>query len=287
MNYLKSRKIIIPGMMLMIIIITGLWFFIIYSQNSPLVLNAGKTIKERILVPDGYERIQYNKESFAEWLRNLALKKDGTPVKLHNGRNTIFQHKHAAVIDIDTGRKDLQQCADCIIKLRAEYLRGRKRFADLHFNFTSGDRSDWQRWANGWRPVVRGNRVTWRKSEQYDGSDASFRRWLDNVFYYAGTISISRDFEKVKDISRIRPGDFFVDAGSPGHAVLIVDVAEHVSSGEKIFLLAQGFMPAQDMHLLKNLVNSAISPWFSSRFGEVLSTPDWDFQAKHLRRLTE
>jgi hypothetical protein len=127
--------------------------------------------------------------------------------------------------------------------------------------------------------------VTWRKSEPRDGSHASFRRWLDNIFYYAGTISISREFKKVEDISRIRPGDFFVDAGSPGHAVLVVDIAEHVSSGEKIFLLAQGFMPAQDMHILKNLVDSGISHWFSSRFGEVLNTPDWDFQAKHLRRI--
>lgn len=33
------------------------------------------------------------------------------------------------------------------------------------------------------------------------------------------------------------------------------------NKGEKIYLLAQGFMPAQDIHVLVNFVDTDLSPW--------------------------
>lgn len=247
----------------------------------------GKTVAERFPPPAGFKRTVYPENSYQSWLQRLPLK-DGCPqIRLYDGSKLLFRHHHCAVVDMNIGKRDLQQCADTIIRLRAEYLWKMKRYGDLHFNFTSGDRSDWLRWRDGFRPVVNGNKVKFVNKESKDGSYLNFRRWLDNVFYYAGTISISRDYSKLNDASAIRPGDFFVEAGSPGHAVIIVDVAVNPKTGSKVMLLAQGFMPAQEMHILKNPNSDSLSPWYPVRFGEVLETPQWDFTPKHLRRIPD
>ncbi len=55
-------------------------------------------------------------------------------------------------------------------------------------------------------------------------------------------------------------------------------------SGELVFLLAQSFMPAQEIHVLKNAVDPDKSPWVSAWFGATLVTPEWTFNAKDLKR---
>ena len=80
-------------------------------------------------------------------------------------------------------------------------------------------------------------------------------------------------------------GDFLVEGGSPGHAVIVMDIAEDKTSGRKIFLLAQGFMPAQEMHILKNPMSGKISPWYALEEMDTIRTPEWDFKWKHLRRM--
>ena len=79
----------------------------------------------------------------------------------------------AAVIALDLGNQDLQQCADTILRLRAEYLwrLGRTHpdaLRAIAFRFTSGDRSSWLRWADGYRPVIRGPRATFEKRARPD-----------------------------------------------------------------------------------------------------------------------
>lgn len=257
------------------------------NNSSAQVNTQGKTIAERLPPPAGFKRSVYPKNSFQSWLQNLPLK-DGCPqIKLYDGSKLLFRNHHCAVVDMNIGNRDLQQCADTIIRLRAEYLWKMKRYGDLHFNFTSGDRSNWLKWRDGFRPVVKGNSVKFVNKESKDGSYINFRRWLDNVFYYAGTISISRDYPKLNDASAIRPGDFFVEAGSPGHAVIVVDVAVNPKTGSKLMLLAQGFMPAQEMHILKNPNSDSLSPWYPVKFGPVIETPQWDFKLKHLRRIPD
>jgi hypothetical protein len=34
------------------------------------------------------------------------------------------------------------------------------------------------------------------------------------------------------------------------------------TAGKRLCLLAESFMPAQDIHLLRNTANSSISPWY-------------------------
>ena len=78
-------------------------------------------------------------------------------------------------------------------------------------------------------------------------------------------------------------GYVFIKGGYPGHAVIVMDVAEN-ETGEKVFLLAQSYMPAQDMHILKNPNNPALSPWYSIDETQDLRTPEWTFSWDQLRR---
>ena len=69
----------------------------------------------------------------------------------------------------------------------------------------------------------------------------------------------------------MRIGDFFIQGGFPGHAVIIVDMAEAIEpktggGRRKYFLLAQSYMPAQDMHVLRNPAGE--SPWYAFDTGE-------------------
>ncbi len=53
------------------------------------------------------------------------MKPAGAPVLTYTGAPKWRQDVHVAVIDIDVGKRDLQQCADAIMRLRGEWLYGR------------------------------------------------------------------------------------------------------------------------------------------------------------------
>ena len=195
----------------------------------------------RIGCPKGFQRVAADAGSFAHWLRHLPLKPGRPEVRLFDGRAKRNQEAHDAVIDIDVGARDLQQCADAVIRLRAEYLYATGQADRVHFNFTSGDRADFARWADGFRPVVRGNEVAWRRSAAPDGSPGSFRRYLDVVFSYAGSYSLSRELRSVSDVGDIQAGDVWIRGGFPGHAAIVIDVAADGRTGRKAFLLALSY----------------------------------------------
>lgn len=56
--------------------------------------------------------------------------------------------------------------------------------------------------------------------------------------------------------------------------------------GKKVFLLAQSYMPAQHTHVLVNPNNRGLSPWYelSATDEGYLTTPEWTFQKKDLKR---
>jgi hypothetical protein len=241
------------------------------------------TIASEITPPEGYERVEVTAESFAYWLRHLPIKKEDTPVYLYDGRKKGNQDAHCAVVDIDTGTRDLQQCADAVIRLRGEYLYSRGLYSAIHCNFTSGDEASFTRWAAGYRPKVNGNEVQWVKKADQDSSYLNFRRYLTTVYIYAGTYSLSKELKPRGNSNEMQIGDVFIEGGFPGHAVIVVDMAENKQNGKKVFLLAQSFMPAQDVHVLKNPDNAGLSPWYALDFGRTLRTPEWQFKESDLR----
>jgi hypothetical protein len=224
------------------------------------------TLAERTPPPAGFKRVPAEPGSFGEWLRGLPVKPSDAQVHLYDGRAKWNQDHHVAVIDIDTGARDLQQCADAVMRLRAEYLLGAGRARDIAFNYTDGKR---QRFTG--------------KPEDYKG----FRRYMDRIFSYAGSYSLERELQPVP-FATMRIGDVVIKGGFPGHAVLVVDMAQHETTGEKRFLVMQSFMPAQDMHVLKNPKSTDGTPWYAMPGdGQQLVTPEWTFPAGSLRRFKD
>ena len=253
------------------------------QKNSPFIQAEGTNIETRIKPPVGFERVAAAPGSFAAYLRKITLKPAGTGVLLYNGLPKLNQ-VHVAVMDIDVGNRDLQQCADAVMRLRADYLFAQKRYADIHFNFTNGFNCNYSKWREGYRVKVSGNQVSWYKKGVVDGTYKTFRNYLDMVYSYAGTLSLEKELKPVK-YNEMTIGDVLIRGGSPGHAVIVVDMAQNPKTGEKLFLLAQSYMPAQDIHILQNPNDPKLSPWYSTNSsGEAVLTPEWDFVKGNLRR---
>lgn len=241
---------------------------------------ASTTLLDAIAPPLGFERTSAGSGSFAAWLRTLPMKPAGAPVKLYSGAVKPRQDVHVAVVDIDTGARDLQQCADAIMRLRAEWLYATGRKAEIAFTFTGGGRVSYARYANGERPDESGKR--WSVKGRADTSYAGFRKYLDLVYAFAGTASLERELKPVA-VGDLQVGDVFIKGGFPGHAVLVVDLAVHPLTKAKRFLLVQSYMPAQDIHVLKNPANGDGSPWYAPPDG-ALVTPEWTFATGTLKR---
>lgn len=250
------------------------------NHSSSSLLNIeGTTIKERFLVPQGYERVKTDEGTFMHYLQNLPLKPHGSKVKYYDGREKL-KDVYLAVVDYSLGDRDLQQCADGVMRLRAEYLYSMERFDEIHFNFVSGFKAEFSKWAQGKGILVEGNQVTWTNNSRNNNSYESFQKYLDIVYAYASTLSLEKELIK-KELKDISIGDVFIQGGSPGHCVIVVDMAKKEDSDEVIFMLAQSYMPAQDIQIL--IGDEIDSPWFSASIDENLITPEWTFRIGDLK----
>jgi hypothetical protein len=213
-----------------------------------------------IPLPQGYSRMPADSHSFTHWLRNTALKQNNT-VYLFDGRQKLNQSAQFAVLDISVGNKDLQQCADAVMRLRAEYLFSGKQYAAI--SFTDNENGKYVFTA----PYTKEH----------------FTTFMTTVFGYCGSASLSKQLKPVIDFAAIKPGDVLIRGGFPGHAVIVMDVAAD-TSGHTIFMLAQSYMPAQDIHILNNPIASHLSPWYEVTNDKDLITPEYLFYTKELKQ---
>jgi hypothetical protein len=246
-----------------------------YDINTALI--------NQIPLPKGYERVDVSRNSLGDWLRYLPLKPRGSKVLLYNGSEKNG-NVHAAVVNIDVGKKDLQQCADAVMRLKAEYHYSRGEFDKIHFKFTSGDNVTFDDWRFGRKPKISGNKVTFTpKTNTANNSYANFKSYMEMIFNYAGTASLSKELKR-KEVANIQAGDVFIIGGFPGHAMLVMDVAKN-KDGKTIFLLSQSYMPAQSIHIVKNFnaESKTLGCWYSNDFEINLDTPEYTFGREDLK----
>ena len=231
----------------------------IEEEAESYINEDGNCIKDRISVPKGFTRVSYKKKSLGAFLRSYPLCEAGQPVLLYDGTEKGNQNAHVAVFDMDVTDGDLQQCADSVIRMYAEYFYKQKQYDKMKFQFVNGFSCDFDKWSQGMRVSVNGNDTSWYQEANTDDSKETFESYLRTVFSYASTLSMEKESEPIK-LEDIEVGDIFIRGGSPGHVVMVVDVCEN-EKGEKAFLLAQGYMPAQRFHILKNPEHED-DPWY-------------------------
>ena len=85
-----------------------------WQEHPPMV-----TLVSKFPVPQGYERVTVQPKTYSHWLRHLPIRTDRTNVLSFRGYR--LSRPSAAIVAIDVGTRDLQQCADSVIRLHAEY----------------------------------------------------------------------------------------------------------------------------------------------------------------------
>lgn len=230
---------------------------VIAMQKPPVNINPYAAIN-KIPLPEGYTRDTASESSFTHYLRNMGLKKDQT-VYLYNGQPKLNQTAQFALLNISTGNTDLQQCADAVMRLRAEYLFQQKEYSRIVFTDN--------------------NRAVYALTLPYTRDH--FDKYLKRVFGMCGSASLAKQLKPVATFAAIAPGDVLIRGGFPGHAVIVMDVAVN-PGGKKIYLLAQSYMPAQDIHVLVNPINSDLSPWYEVNDEIFIQTPEYTFRQQEL-----
>lgn len=257
----------------------------IKQDKQNIVIHKNENIlQNRYEPPKRFVRVKVEENSFGEFLRNSELKPYSEKVKYYNGKTKPSQGIYDSVLKVDIGDKDLHQCADAIMLLKAEYLYKNKKYDEISFNFVNGFEAKYINWVKGYKIKVSNNKATWHKQGEYDDSYENFRKYMDMVFAYSGTLSLEKEAKEV-DINDMKIGDIFIVGGSPGHAAIVMDMAENKKTGEKVFMLAQSYMPAQETQILINPNDEKLSPWYSLQFEDKLKTPEWNFEKTNLKSI--
>lgn len=214
--------------------------------------------------------------SWQHFLRHLPSR-PGEVVD-YTGAPIPNQGKHTAVLLYDVGRRDLQQCADALMRLRAEYLFDRGQYDRIAFHFTSGDGYSFNDYCRGLRPRLRGSRVAFVEGAPVAISHRALRAYLEIVYTYAGTISLARELRPAPGFAI---GTIIIRPGSPGHCCIIVDEASR-KDGTRVYKLAEGYTPAQSIYILKNSADG--SPWHALKEGEPVLTASYHFTSYLMRQ---
>ncbi|WP_299208062.1 DUF4846 domain-containing protein [uncultured Dokdonia sp.] len=254
-----------------------------YVVPTTLIHKEGITIKTRIKVPEGFARVVSEEQTFSHYIQNYQLKEASAQVINYDGNPYIYQAGHVGVLEVPVPSNGLQQCADALIRIRSEYLWSTNRKDEIGFKFTSGHYCSWKKYAEGYRPKISGNTVTFSKTATPNDSKENFYKYLTLIYTYAGTYSLSQELKKVANHSEIRIGDLLIYPGFPGHVIMVGDIIEN-EQGERRFAFFQGNTPAQSVHIIKNGSNTKMSPWYDIKDKTTLETPIYTFSSFEMVR---
>jgi hypothetical protein len=253
---------------------------------QPFVHAAGRTVDSRFTLPPGYVRIPVEETSYAAYLRTLPLLPHGTQVKYYDGTLKPNNGIYAGVVFIDVGLEDLQQAPEVCIRLRGEYLFKQQQYNKISFTISNHKRVSYVNWVEGLKMIIDG-KTYWTKSPTDADRYPTFKRYLEFIFTHGDIETLLNDVQRCS-LEHLQPGDMFIQVARPGHVVIVVDVAEHTVTGDRIFLLAQSYKPAQSLQILINPGDPNLSPWYSaSAIDDKITTPEFIFYKRDLRRFRE
>jgi hypothetical protein len=219
-------------------------------------------VKTRFNTPEGYTRVESSEGSFDDYLQNLPLKSHGSQVRHFDGTLKYNTSAYCAVVDLPLKGNANHQCADAVMRLRAEYLFSVKRYSEIEFLYVSGKKSNYLSYLGGKTPTA-----------------DNLWSYMCGVFCYANTYSLNKQL-KSKNTDDLQIGDVFIIGGFPGHTVIVVDKCVNDKGGVK-FMLAQSYMPAQDIQILVG--DDGQSPWYDLNFGEYLYSAEYTFSKNDLK----
>lgn len=254
-------------------------FLLLSSYSCNTKSNAGDALSE----PAFTEQFHLTKTTITDttswtyFLQHLP-EKEGTILD-YKGNKITNQEKHFSIINYDIGNRDLQQCADALMRLRGEYLCAQKRFNEIGFHFVSGQYYRFIDYCKGLKPVTNGNAVRFVTGATSVVTHQSLRKYLDLVYTYASTISLAKE---LKATNAFEIGTVVIYPGSPGHCFILVDEAT-ADSGEKLFKLVESYTPAQSIYVLRNNAEPSLGYWHKLKKGTI-ETASYVFTSYHLKK---
>jgi hypothetical protein len=236
----------------------------VVSNEVPFsyINESGTSVKSRFNTPKDFTRVESDVNSFGDHLQNLHLKSHGSFVKHFDGTTKGNTSAYLAVVDLPIGNKDLHQCADGVMRLRGDYLYSQKRYNEIEFLFVNGSRANYSKYLGGKTP-----------------SNSNYWSFMEYVFSYANTYSLDKQL-KSKEVKDLEVGDVFIKGGFPGHTVIVVDKCVN-KKGEVKFMLAQSYMPAQELQILVG--DDGFGPWYDLNFGDYLYSAEYTFTKNQLK----
>lgn len=281
----RNRVLIAVAICAAAVFLTFLLIHLHTSKYDKYINKSGNTISTRFKVPEGYVRVQTEEGSFEYYLQNFSLKKYGEKAYHYNGKINKNAPKFG-VFDNEITPKNLEQCADAIMRLWAEYLYYQGEYDRISFNFVNGFECNYVNYAEGNRVKIDDSICYWYKGAEKDYSYETFRKYMDLVHNYANTSSLQKQAEYVH-YEDIRIGDIFVMSAAQmnknlGHAVIVVDMCVNPETGDKLFLIAESTTPASETYVVTDKEGS---PWIKlGEFG-TLNTSNWTCPGEYIRRL--
>ena len=235
MTFLK--RIILWLSAIPVVLIAGMAWLLWGGISNP----AGRKTIGEITPPMGFQRVEVEPGSFGAFIREFPLQGRGARMKYYDGTLAYGQYFGYAVLDLAM-ISNMEQCADAVMRMRAEYFWKNGQYGRIHFHSVDG------------------------KDMRYGGGAdrTAFEQYLRRVYGSANTTSLRRHMN-VKDFGDVAPGDVLVyeapSATTYGHAVLIADVAVNPRTGKKALMFAESSTPALTMHIVRNLLHPLKSPW--------------------------
>jgi hypothetical protein len=260
--------------------------FVVPLFAQPFINTEGRTVEDRFITPPGYRRVSAEETSYAVYLRNLPLLPHGSLVKYYDGSAKPNNNTYVGVVAIDVGLEDLQQASQVCIRLRGEYFFKQQQYNKISFTISNHKRVSYVDWVAGLKMIIDG-KTYWTKSPTDADRYPTFRRYLEFIFTHGDIETLLDDVQR-GSLEYIQPGDMFIQIARPGHVVVVVDVAENTATGDRVFLLAQSYKPAQSIQILLNPNDVNLSPWYSvSAIDDKITTPEFIFYKRDLRRFRE